>query len=65
MTKYSEGSVRHIDGDRWQARFCYYGRDQYDREVRKYVSRNFRATSQRAAPRGSWAPSPCSCRLRW
>lgn len=51
MTKYSEGSVRHIDGDRWQARFCYYGRDQYDREVRKYVSRNFRATSQRAAQR--------------
>ncbi len=28
MTKYSEGSVRHIDGDRWQPRFCYYGRDQ-------------------------------------
>lgn len=51
MTKYSEGSVRHIDGDRWQARFCYYGRDQYDREVRKYVSRNFRSTSQRAAQR--------------
>ena len=51
MTKYSEGSVRHRDGDRWQARFCYYGRDQYDREVRKYVSRNFRSTSQRAAQR--------------
>ncbi len=31
MTKYSEGSVRHIDGNRWQARFCYYGHDQYDR----------------------------------
>jgi integrase len=49
MAKYSEGSVRNIGDDRWQARFCFYDKDAFDRDVRKYCSRNFRATSRKAA----------------
>lgn len=47
--KYSEGSLRLLHDDLWQARYCYQVTEEDGRVVKKQTARNFHATTHKDA----------------